>query len=117
MHSTKITAKQIEAIRVNELWWITKTQMFDILLRGGWSVEEEQQFQVDYDRRYAKFNFLQFRERSLYDGSFHAAAGLELESYDDYDRAMRERQAHVVHLAGARQRVGIEDTEEVLKER
>ena len=65
-------------------------------------------------------NLLLIRERSLYDGSFHAAAGLELESYDDYDRAMRERQAHVVHLAGARQRVGIEDTEEkrdVLKDR
>ena len=48
----------------------------------------------------------------LYDGSFHAAAGLELESYDDYDRAMRERQAHVVHLTDVRQRRGIEDTEE-----
>ena len=55
IHSTKRIEKQIEAIRVNELWWITKTQMFDILLRGGWSVEEEQQFQVDYDRRYGAY--------------------------------------------------------------
>ena len=70
--------------------------MFDILLRGGWSVEEEQQFQADFDRRYAEANLLLIRERSSYDGSFHATAGLELESYDDYDRAMRERQAHVV---------------------
>ena len=87
--------------------------MFDILLRGGWSVEEEQQFQAEFDRRYAEADLLLIRERSLYDGSFHAAAaGLELESYDDYDRAMRERQAHVVHLTGSRQRMGIEDTEE-----
>ena len=30
--------KTIEARSFNDLWWITKTEMLDILLRGGFTV-------------------------------------------------------------------------------
>ena len=32
--------KVIEAVQFNDLWWITKAQMCDILLRGGLTVED-----------------------------------------------------------------------------
>ena len=40
--------KTIEARSFNDLWWITKTEMLDILLRGGFTVEEEENFQEKY---------------------------------------------------------------------
>ena len=64
------------------------------------------------DRRYAEANFLQIRERRLYDGSYHAAAGMMLESGYDYKRAYRQRHADVVHLAGVTRDTGIGDTDE-----
>ena len=59
--------------------------MFDILLRGGWSVEEEQEFQADRDRRQAEVHILEDWERRIEDGSYRKEVGWTLESGEDFE--------------------------------
>ncbi len=33
-------SKQIDCVSINDLFWITKAQMFDIIFRDGWTVAE-----------------------------------------------------------------------------
>ena len=40
--------KTIVARSYNELWWITKEEMFDILLRGGFTVADEEFYQEKF---------------------------------------------------------------------
>ena len=61
--------KTISATNFNGLWWITQPEMLDILLRQGFTVEEEITFhenliarglrhQIEDDRQEAEANFL-----------------------------------------------------------
>ena len=71
--------KTIEARSFNDLWWITKTEMLDILLRGGFTVEEEEIFQEKVFLHEARASFATGTSRA------QVAYGDVLESAADYE--------------------------------
>ena len=98
--------KIIAAARHNAVWWITRTQMIDILFRGGYTVEESTKLQRACRDRLAVANLVNERRLNFTNGSFHAKVGDRLEEKEDYAecyKALAENAAHFqesVVLAG-----------------
>ena len=80
--------------------------MLDILLRQGFTVEEETEFkeklvarglkrQIDMERQEAEAHFLQDWKRRIDDGSYEAEVGDEFESAEDYESAYRQQEDYV----------------------
>ena len=76
-----IATKVIEAIQFNDLWWITKAQMCDILLRGGLTVED-----LPIKKQIAEAYYL------LHNG-VKLTNGHDAETEEDYAIHYREMQA------------------------
>ena len=74
--------KVIEAIQFNDLWWITKAQMFDILLRGGLTIEDCAPIEKQIAEAYYLLN-----------NGVKLANGHDVETEEDYAIHYREMQA------------------------
>ena len=98
--------------------------MLDILLRQGFTVEEENHFntklhakdiwhQAENDRLDAGAYFSQEWKRRLTDGSYQTEVSDELESDADYERAFRQRESFVENLLSVRAEIGLENTQAI----
>ena len=83
--------KTIVARSFNDLWLITKTEMLDILLRGGFTVEEEKIFQEKLFLHEARASFAANGKRA------QVAYGDVLESAADYEAHYKRLTDHLAH--------------------
>ena len=76
--------KTITATRFNDVWWITRAQMIDILFRGGYTVEEVTKMERTREDQLVVANLVAERRVNFANGSFHAKVGDRLEEKADY---------------------------------